>query len=364
MIRIKKTLATILLLLTLFLPIHHTNAYWSNVGSDAAFTALAPVLEGIREQIVKALEASAKMMAIKQATSTIEDLLYGGSSSPRNIKNFQEFLIQDPHDKTIAYAQDFLTNSLRGSTSGDYTPAGGGSGGSDLLAAIKAAGEGVIKEWEGGTSNYDAYRSVCSDTSNYFADGNFDCFDTIIDTAMPFKMAMEMDAVMSAKFEQEKETAALEAMSSGVLPAKNDNGDIINPKSIVEEIQLQRITLPLEALANGDSSAFSSLIQSFAVSLIVGVVERGLGEVESSANENIAAFERQYNEQMGEYYDKVGPAINYANDAYTAAKKSEQISKSQNTTSGTVPWDNPDTPQDESVPSNSDWINPDTGQPF
>ena len=338
MIKTKKTIATMLIALSLFSPIHHTDAIWSNVVSDFGVAGFKQMLEEIRSQVVKALEASAKMMAIKQATSMIETLLYGGSSSPRNIKSFQKFLIQDPHDKALTYGQDFLTNSLRGSTSGDYTPANGGSGSNDLSAAIQAAGDSVIKQWQGGTSNYDAYRSACSDTTNYFADGNFDCYDAIINTAMPFKMALEMDSVMTAKYEQEKEKAALEATSSGVLPAKDDKGNIINPKSIVEEIQLQRITLPLEALANGDSGAFSSLIQSFAVTLIVGVVERGLGEVEESVDENVNAFERQYSEQMGEYYDKVGPAINYANDKYSAAKKYEQ--------------QNP----------KSKWVNPDTGE--
>ncbi len=328
MIKTKKTIATILIILSLISPIHYTNAIWSNVVSDFGVASYKQMLEEIRDQIVKAIEASAKMMAIKQATSVIETLLYGGSSSPRNIKNFQKFLIQDPHDKTITYAQDFLTNSLRGATSADYTPANGESGSDGLSAAIKAAGDSVIKEWEGEKSDYNAYRSVCSNTTNYFADGNFDCYDTIINTAMPFKMALDMDALMTAKYQQEKEKATLEATSSGVLPAKNEKGDIINPKSIVEEIQLQRITLPLEALANGDSSAFSSLIQSFAVSLIVGVVERGLGEVEASVDENINAFERQYIEQMGQYYDKIGPVMDYVNDAYSIAKKYEQ----QNTT--------------------------------
>ena len=328
MIKTKKTIATILIALFLISPIHYTDAIWSNVVSDFGVASYKQMLEEIRDQIVKAIEASAKMMAIKQATSVIETLLYGGNSSPRNIKNFQKFLIQDPRDKTITYAQDFLTNSLRGTTSGDYTPANGGSGSNDLSAAIKAAGESVIKEWQGGSFNYDAYRSACSNTTNYFADGNFDCYDAIINTAMPFKMALDMDAIMTAKYQQEKETAALEATSSGVLPAKNEKGDIINPSSVVEEIQLQRITLPLEALANGDSKAFSSLIQSFAVNLIVSVVERGLGEVEASVDENINAFERQYSEQMGQYYDKIGPAINYANDAYSTAKKYEQRNSS------------------------------------
>ncbi len=331
MIKTKKTIATMLIALSLFSPIHHTDAIWSNVVSDFGVAGFKQMLEEIRSQVVKALEASAKMMAIKQATSMIESLLYGGSSSPRNIKNFQEFLIQNPHDEAVAYAQDFLTNSLRGSTSGDYTSTNASSGSDELATAIEAAGNSVIDNWEGNNeSTYDAYRDVCSDTTNYFADGNFDCYDTIINTGMPFKMALDMDSLITEKYQQEKEKAALEATSSGVLPAKDDDGDIINPKSIVEEIQLQRITLPLEALANGDSGAFSSLIQSFAVTLIVDVVERGLGEVENSVDENVNAFERQYSEQMGEYYDEIGPAMDYVNDAYSTAKKYEQQNETQN----------------------------------
>ncbi len=324
MLFIKKITATIIIILTLFTPLYQTHAIWSNVASDFGVASYKQMLEEIRSQIVKAIEAAAKMMAIKQATSTIEDLLYGGSSSPRNIKNFQDFLVQKPHDKTIAYAQDFLTNSLRGSTSSDYTPAGGSGSGNNLSASLKAAGESVIAQWKGEGLNYDAYRNACSGLSNPFAGENLDCYNAIINTAMPIKVALDMDALMSAKYQEEQEKAKLEAVSSGVLPAKDESGNITNPKSIVEEIQLQRIKLPLEALANGDSSAFSSLIQSFAVSLIVGVVERGLGEVESSAQENIKAFERQYQEQIGQYYDKIGPALNYADNTYDTAKKFDQ----------------------------------------
>ena len=45
----------------------------------------------------------------------------------------------------------------------------------------------------------------------------------------------------------------------------------------------------------------------------------------------------------------IGPAASYASDAYAAAQKQR---------SNSAPWDNPDTPQDESkgVP----WDNPDT----
>ncbi len=279
------------------------------------------MMEEISTQVREAIASTAKMIAIKQATATIETLLYGGSSSPRNIKNFEKFLIEDPAEEAVTYAEDFLTSSLRGTMSGDYTSTGGAAA-NELKKAIKQAGKSVIDSAKGKThSTVDL--SECTGDS-YFSENNFKCFSQIWSNPMrntPFGMAMATDQVMQASFTKEMAVAQLRATSSGVLDQQDEDGNIILSKSFVEEIQLQQITLPLEALANGDSSVFSSAIQAFAVTLITGIVQRGLGEVEQAIDKNMDAIRKQYEREMGDIYNKVGPAMNYAKDSYDYAQK-------------------------------------------
>ncbi len=329
----KKIIIISLIFFHLLMPFSFVSAdYW---GGNKASALLKQTLEEIRYQVITAINATAKMIAIKQATSIIETLLYNGTQ--RNIRNYRTFLVQDPREKAIAYSQDFLTNSLRGTTSGDYTPA---SGGSDPLGdAIQKAGESVIDQWKGTTQPSVDYMNYCSNPSDVFADGNYRCFEAIIANPLntPIGMALAMDAITAAQYEKEQLVAQTTAQSSGVLPQLDpETGDIVLPSSVVEEIQLQRIKLPLEALANGDSSVFSSMIQSFAVSLIVGIVERGLGEVDQAVDQNVKAFQKQYREEMGEYYDTIGPAINYATDAYEYAKHTQQRNAAKQDNDATV----------------------------
>jgi hypothetical protein len=303
--------------------------------------------EVIYTEITNAIKASAKMMAIKQATSVIESLLYGGSSSPRNITNFNDFLITDPADNAITYGQDFLTNTLRGTGSADYTSIGGSSGGDNLTQMLQDSGQGVLDQWEGKNTPTVDYAEHCGDMSdgNYFSDGNFKCFSAIMSNPVntPIGMALAVDEATAIKYQQEKEVAMLIATSTGTLPDIDENGNVRLPKSVVEEIQLQQITLPLEALANGDSSVFSSMIQSFAVSLIVGIVERGLGEVEESVDKNVKSFTSQYEKEYGKMMEKIGPAASYSFDSYSAGQKQQSPSPAPSST--------------------STWVNPDTGQP-
>ncbi len=307
----KKVIATICIVSLLSAsPIHYVRAdYWGGAMSANVMQMLG---EEIMAQIEEALWAALKMAAIKQATSTIENALYGGSSSPRNIGNFTEFLISDTQDAAITYGQDFLTTSLRGAGSSDYSSSSG-SGGGSLTNALKDAGQGVLDQWEGKNQLTTDYAESCPAGDDFFADDSFKCFGAITSNSMnmPVGMALAVDRATSLKYEAEKQVAMITATSSGTLPDIDEDGNIKLPSSVVEAIQLQQITLPLEALANGDSGAFSSLIQSFAVSLITKVINNGMSEAQNSSKKNKDAFNKKYNKQLENENQKSGPSSEY-----------------------------------------------------
>jgi hypothetical protein len=223
---------------------------------------------------------------------------------------------------------------LRGTTSGDYTPAGGSSGGDALGQAIESAGNSVIDSWKGENQPSVDYAEHCTG-GDFFADGNYKCFSAIMAKPenTPIGMALATDAAMSAKYAAEQKVQDLTAKSSGVLPAKDAQGNTKIPSSMVEVIQNQQVNLPLEALANGDSNVFSSVIQSFATTLIVGVVERGLGEVQSSVGANMQAISGQMSSEMNNMSSQLGPEFQYSGGSYNSGKQMQQSST----------WTNPDT---------------------
>jgi len=319
--KIKKILASILIFTCLLgqPQVTHAALAWGTLNIFGS--TLGELLAGIREQIIAGINSAAKMAAIKQATSMIESALYGGSSSPRNINNYTDFLINDPLDKTVTYTESFLTNALRGTTSVDYKSSGGGA----LSQSIEKAGQAIIDDLKGETQKTITYTEYCQDNS-FFVGGNYDCFDSLFSNSIntPFGMYLETEAVSSATYQSEQLKAQLMATSTGVLPTLKDNGDVLLVSSIVNEVQLQQITLPLEALANGDSGVFSSAIQSFAVGLIMKIVKNGVDNAANNASKNIDAYKRQYNEQMQEVSNQVGPALNYVEDTYSTGQKLQQ----------------------------------------
>ncbi len=321
------------------------------------------MMEEVSRQVYDALNSSLKMAAIKQATSTIETLLYGSSSSQANIRNYQSFLIEQPHNTAVAYAENFLTTTLQGTASGDYISSGG-SINSTIGNALETTGQAVIDNLDNKTPLQADYAAYC-EGDDFFATGDYTCFSAIFNNPSAntiYGIALETEKAYGAAYQQEQFIQKMYATSDGSLPILNPDGSVKVPKSVVEALQLQQVTLPLEALANGDSGVFSTAIQSFAVALITDVIEQGVGEVEQNINDNVAAFHNQYLKDLDNIGTQVGPAVQYSNDIYTEIQKAQNRNQSQG---GGEPWINPDTGQPAPTPGgeNKPWINPDTGQP-
>ncbi len=352
-----------LVLFTAFAPTASAGYWFETYGS----LSYKQMLEEMAQQVRDAVTAAAKIASIKAVTSTLEKLLYGNSSSPRNIRNFNDFLIADPRDAAIAYGQDFLTQTLRGMGSGDYTSASGSVGGDFLAQILQDAGQTVLDQWSGKVTSTVDYMNYCNLSgpsggyggANYFtgqsgeggifADGNFLCFSSIFANPVntPIGLALAVDMETAAKYQQEQEVAKLMATSTGVLPDIDQNGLVKNPAYIMQYLQEINLRTIVGSISQIDTKAFSTLIQALAIATFSQVVHKGLSEVNEAVDKNIASFQRQYQEKFGELMDQAGPAASYARDAYTAAQQQQQQKEKRSEV-----WDNPDTPEDE---SKQDW---------
>ncbi len=250
------------------------NAVWGllNILGDTYKQLLEEIFLSIRDSAASA----AKMAAIQQTTSTINSLLYDGSSSPRNIGNYYDFMVSDPEDQAITYAETFLTDALRGTASSDYS---GGGGGAILGDSIEAAGQQMLAQLQNTDTPTIDYEDECTGSTT-FSEGNYKCFGAIMDNTLniPTGVAMEVDKAYDEKKETEQKIQEAKADFSGVLPDIDENGNIKLVKSVVEEVQLQQIKLPLQALATGDTKVFSSIIKGVAASMMMEIVKNGFPE--------------------------------------------------------------------------------------
>lgn len=249
------------------------NAVWGllNVLGDTYKQLLEEIFLAVRDSAASA----AKMAAIQQTTSTINSLLYDGSSSERNISNYYDFLLAQPEEKAVTYAEAFLTNAMRGTASSDYTSGGGGM----LGGSLESAGETALTQLQDTTTPTITYEDACTGDS-FFTDGTFKCFNTLMSNSLntPVGMALAVDNVHDAKKAQEVILQEAKADFSGVLPDIDENGNVKLVSSVVEEIQLQQIKLPLQALATGDTKVFSSVIKGVAASMMMEIVKNGFPE--------------------------------------------------------------------------------------
>jgi hypothetical protein len=264
----KKIIITIFITLIFLYPpqIYASSGGWGT--SNITGTMIGESLNKLLQTIIDAAASAAKMAAISQATSTINSLLYS-ANQPRNIGNYVTFLAEIPYQEANTYAENFLTEAMRGASSSDFT----GSGGSDLSENVESAGQFTLTALADTSIPTIDFQDECTG-EDYFSEGNFKCFTKITSNPlnMPIGMAVATEDAFVRSYLQKKEMQEANAAYSGVISSMDDDGNIKLPSAMVLEIQNQQIKLPLAALAAGDTDVYASFIKSFAATLSTKIV--------------------------------------------------------------------------------------------
>ena len=287
-----------------------TKAIWSNVASDVALRMSEEMMIEIRI----AINAAAKMAAIKQVQNTIQSsLASGGNDSPKYITNYREFLITSPHDQAKVVTENFLTVTLKGQTSGNYVSANftGGEGVQiSYQQYLSNIGQVVI---EGGVQVEVDIMEICDPLEGLFSQGNWDCFETMMNNPIntPVGLAIATEGYLNQKTAEYQLTAqgVVQSSAGGFLPIVDVDGKVSLPSGVVAELQIKRVTLPIDAIANSDSEAFSVLIESFAMTAISNVVNYGLGEVNKQFQNSSSQFSSKFNLEYSSALETNGPEM-------------------------------------------------------
>lgn len=286
------------------------------------------VQEQIAIQIRISMNASAKMFAIVQAQATIQAMLNSGSGEPNYIKNYQQFLVEDPQNQALMATEGFLESTVLGGRAENYELSNVESEGADgkvfkknYYEYLRLAGKsGIINgknlsvNLEGCSKNF-----LSGNDNNMFSDGNMVCFSIIMGNTenLPAGIAALAEAKYAQNVDEAKEIAKVQASGGGVLPILDENGNVKLPKALVESLQIKGVTMPLDAITNGDnSSVFSNLIQTLAMKIITQAVNNGLGEEAIKAQGNYSRSSSKYSKQHRNASEQHGPGLDYDKDLF------------------------------------------------
>ncbi len=273
---IKHLIFALALVLVVSTPVHSAKAFMS--WPDFIAATYRTFIQELAEQLKNTIAASLKQVAIEQAINLLQDNLNDGDS-PKVIRDFNEYLYGNTQKNAgELILNDFLTESLGGKIGTDYEYQGIADNvtSSSYLDTLYKSVERVINP---DTSIAKKRITAVTDNCNTDAKGRisetrqgarfFGCMYALT-SSNPFLEANRAKEKYLAEIKRRQEVATLTAISSGVLPNKNDDGKITSPSILIQEMESSRISLPLSALANADNAAqvMAMIVSSYIVNAV------------------------------------------------------------------------------------------------
>lgn len=298
-------------------------ALWSNVVTDMAIH----VNEQLMIELRISANATAKMFSVTQAQVTIQSMLNNGTSSPKYITNYQQYLIEDPKNRAYSATKSYVTEFLlKGRYDNNYTRADAEISEEGIQIsfetylknsafAVLKAGDLPVDTEECPELTDEKVRS----NGGIFANGNMNCFSSMMNnsTVFPIVFVTKTQSYYQNYLENEMLQAQVIAQTSGgYLPVVDEKGDVTMPAGTVEELQNKSVTIPIDAIINSESGLLSTLAQSLATTTITNVVNYGLGEINRVAEDNYNRFYYNYGKQYNEAIQKSGPLLRYGLESF------------------------------------------------
>lgn len=343
---IRKMLLTLILCVGFVLttPMAHADAW----GANMAAMLMKQVMEKIARQIEGALLGSLKMTAMNMLNSQIGQLIGGGGgAAPRFITNWEDALIADPTRKTQLYMNDFFTLSTRGmGSSVNYiragvpvtiganstrlnnplvmndpftlraegmTLSGGSITGGNYAKFLEQIGREAIS---GGGGRVMTLNEYTPSPEVMFQQGNWRAFDSFISNPMnnPYGFSIAAEQAYQTKLEQEKEIARTEAIAyQGFKGTPGPGGTVTTPGSTIKSIVDNANDFGNKIISGATNPAelVSSLAATAANKAINGLVQKGIGEVQSQINREIGAINNQARAIVNEATTALGPGAKF-----------------------------------------------------
>ncbi len=265
-----------MLFLVLFFPQGASADAW---GANYAAALMKDALEQIREGIKGTILGAVKAAAISSIITQTDRLLGGvGANSPRYIRNYDDFLREQPALEAQTIVHNFLIRTYRGKgSSANYTAAGAVAGlQGNHAARVEAAARDAIKVRE---EAYDLDEH-CSSVTDPLREGDWRCQDAYWSNPLNNQTgaALRAEAEYEAIREELRYQRQIIATSDGYLPAFDKNGRVVTPSGTIGAVVNDAKTLANKVIAAAENPA--ELVSG----VVFALVNRGINSLANKAS--------------------------------------------------------------------------------
>ena len=285
-------------------------------GSNMAAAFMKQSLEVIQRQIDGVLLGTLKMTAMNMLNSQVGQLIGGGATgAPRFITNWEDALITTPQRNAQLYMNDFFTLTTRGmASSANYVGTGDfGIGGGNYAQYLTRVGESAIS---GGGQQVMTLHEYTPSPTVLFQQGDWRAFDALVSNPLnnPYGYSVAAEQAYQTKLEKEKEIARTQAIAyQGFKGTEGPGRTITTPGITIKGIvdNSSDFGNKIIAGASNPSELLSSLAATAVNKAINGLVQRGIGEVQSQINRQIGAANTQARSIVIDATRALGPGAQF-----------------------------------------------------
>jgi hypothetical protein len=306
---LKKIAFSLILIFGISFAPNFCHAFWPadwmlNAGLDT-------ILKQIQDMILRTITAALKQAAIQSIQQNVGNAIsQGNGSGPMFVTNWEDFLINEPRQKTDLYMNDFFSNITKGRGSSDYSSLSGISGifGSadtnQKVAGASTMREGVVKAaTSSGTlgTNYlsalvqeakgqtvDASITSCPETdfSSMFSGNSWSSTSSFfgIDTCNKLGTNNIAQGEYLEELSNQEKIAEVQGIAGQGYKSTMSGDTVVTPASTIAAIQAQTQDIGNKtiAAARGTEEVIQGLVQQ----LLMKTIQQGIGNAGSSAGKS------------------------------------------------------------------------------
>lgn len=306
------TIISVMMLLTMAFCLFPQRAQADVWGASMMATIEGIVITRLQHEIEGMLLGTQKMAAIQMLNSKVGQLIGGASGGqPLFITDYNEFLYQTPRQKSRLYMNDFFSTMTRGKeSSANYISSGEGSGlGENYPSYLVTSAKSVTTE-SGGTPVYTLdQRGGINNLDNPQTFNDF----VSNEANNPMGAQLLAQEVWQNELAKEQGAAQVKALTSGGFLGEEKNGVIVTPAGSIEAVTTNAADLPNKMIAGATNPGelLSGVVSAMANKLVSGLIQKGVGEVQSKISREIRNVDNKLSGAMSGQIQQLGPAVQY-----------------------------------------------------
>lgn len=285
-------------------------------GCTMAAAIMKQTMETIQRQVEGALLGSLKVAAVEMLNKQVNQLV-GGSTAGKAlfITDMNDFLFKTPAQQTEIYMNDFFSQTTRGkASSANYVgigDAGSAVSGNYTSYLVTQAKNATVNSNQAPTYDLDQYTP---NPETMFQEGDMRAFNAFFSNPAnnPFGYTLMAEQAYQSKLATEQKKQEVKATASGFLPVEK-NGKIVSPAATVEAISNDVKTLSNKVIAAASNPAefLSGVVSAMATKAIQGIVDKGIGEVQTNLQREIGNVDTQVANGLKSAASQYGPGAQY-----------------------------------------------------